>query len=64
VTIHRLDEVLDAKPPRPPAPAVSGVRSIPRPCSCTWKPHFSTIPAAWTLTETDRFCPVHGEVGS
>jgi hypothetical protein len=39
---------------------VPGVRLIPRPCSCTWRPHLSTVPATWTLTETDPYCPMHG----
>ena len=61
MTRHLLDEVLDAKqqPPRL-AEAVRSIRSIPRWCSCTWTPRFSTVPATWTLTGTDPGCKLHG----
>ena len=55
--------VLDAKLPRPasPPPAVSSVRLIPRPCSCTWRLRLGAIEATWTLTETDPGCKMHGD---
>ncbi len=80
MTIHRLDEVLEAMPPKPrtiglpaqtgadpaydptgrgPVPAVKGIRFIPRLCSCTWAPRFSTVPATWTRTEADPACELH-----
>jgi hypothetical protein len=64
MTIHRLDEVLEARQqPRRPAPEpVSSVRLIPRPCSCTWRLNLGAIEATWTLTQTDPYCPMHGEV--
>ena len=66
MTRHLLDEVLDAKqqPSRPALPSVSGIRLIPRRCSCTWRLTLGATEATWTLTETDRFCPTHGEISS
>lgn len=64
MTIHRLDEVLDAMLPkpscRPPLASVSSVRFIPRPCSCTWQLRLGAGEATWTLTETGPCCPMHG----
>ena len=62
---HLLDEVLDAKAARTPAPpalpvTASGCREIPRLCSCTWKPSYSTLPATWTLTRAEPRCKLHG----
>jgi hypothetical protein len=40
--------------------AVSSVRLIPRPCSCTWALRLGAVEATWTLTETDPLCGLHG----
>lgn len=68
MTRHMLDEVLDRKagaapPPRLPATTALGVREIPRMCSCTWRPDYSTLPATWTLTRPSAQCKIHGENG-
>jgi hypothetical protein len=48
-------------PPRPAVPVTaSDVREIPRPCSCTWKPSYATLPATWALTQADPQCRLHG----
>ena len=81
MTIHRLDEVLEAAPPKPrhvglPVQtganaahdpcgrgplAVSSVRMIPRPCSCTWRLRLGADEATWSLTQTDPLCRMHGD---
>lgn len=39
---------------------VSSVRLIPRPCSCTWRLTLGNWEAAWTRTEEDPGCKMHG----
>ncbi len=43
-----------------PVRTVQGVRLIPRPCSCTWTLRLGAAEAAWSLTETDPGCKLHG----
>jgi hypothetical protein len=73
MTVHHLDEVLDAKaasapaaPATPvPAASVEGWRAIPQARSCVWVPDYTTLPATWRLPERNvsQDCKVHGNEG-
>ena len=44
--------------------SVRGVRTLPHPCSCTWRLRLGNEQATWSLVKTDTACPKHGQSSS
>ena len=41
--------------------SVRGVRTLPHPCSCTWRLRLGAEEASWSRTETGPACPTHAQ---